>query len=43
MTLKEISLEFKDLQHGHGYTPDKQERAGLVEIEQAEWVCKDWV
>jgi type I restriction enzyme R subunit len=26
----------------HGYPPDKQEKATLTVLEQAELLCKDW-
>jgi type I restriction enzyme R subunit len=32
----------KRLLRKHGYPPDKQEKAVVVVIEQAERVCKDW-
>ena len=39
---RSMRRKVKRLLRKHGYPPDKQEKAVVVVIEQAERVCKDW-
>jgi type I restriction enzyme R subunit len=46
-TLKEsvkakLRVMVKRILRKHGYPPDKQEKATLTVLEQAELLCKDW-
>ncbi len=38
-----IRLRVKKILRKYGYSPDKQEKATLTVLEQAELLAKDWV